>query len=231
MDTKKLKEIINENGLSIFDDYLLFAKKLIFSFNPEIASILLICLSNKNNVKALLKKDKDKESVTKIIEESTHFNHEYSITITDYLMAVFSNKQLDEWKKLNGKDIKEFLNSAFSFEDEINCIWEPNGCIVYMICKLEYQLEIKVVNKELALKIIKENFKNEFVKREDIEKMFMKKISEKIRKDFSYYCSCDDDCEPLCEDYSLNDVISNILDEYGLEIEADYHGSKSDYLS
>ncbi len=232
MNNTALIEIINENGLSILTSNEKLFEKLNAKFSQEETALFMLIFSKKKCLNELKMRRKTQNEIAQVLRELYHFTHEYALEISGYLLTVFSDSQLNTWDANRKKGVYEFMNSRFKFGNSACVCWRPryySNC--YLECTLNYELHIGVWEDMKVLEFINSHFPNEFVKKDTIVNFFQSIIHRAIVEDFKDFCTCDDETEPCCDEYS-EDILDTLREKYGLEIEVlEWDGQTSNYKS
>lgn len=228
----RLKEIIDRNGPDYLADkpYEVY-KELKRNGNGEtdkkIAGAILYFLVNGLLEEA--REKSDQASLSKTIQSRCCLNKKMADMLAAIFLSLYSQDHKEEWKEKELEGLTQFLQEEFECTWEGFAVWDAgNGTV-----DCHYEAEIVLLPKALAAKddkLVQMFKKNPFMKQEDIEKYFEKKLFEHLDNEFQYYCTCDDYYQPVVEDFELRYYVEEWCKKNGFEIEVcEGNGEDSGY--
>lgn len=228
-----LKELIDNNG----EDYL---KNETFKVYKELidskildknTSVCILHLLLSVDIKEVVTKEEDKDSISKIIQKECYFNKKIADYLTQIFISLYSNDNKTEWKNNELVGLKEFIDEIFKYEWNGSSTWESEG--ISVDCEYNATIILKPTKKILEDKELSDLLnKNKFLSKEAIYDYFADKLEKYLDDDFEYYCTCDDYYPPVAEDYydNLDGNVKSWCKENGFEFKScEGEGETGDY--
>ena len=201
---KKLKEIIDKNGLSYMTDepYQVY-KELLESkaADRKTAGAFLHALVNGMQIEA--EKDGDIQRLSSMIKRECSFNKAMADRISGIFSTLYSPDNKAGWEKEDKEGLAQFLKEEFSLNWKGFAVWDAgNGTV-----DCHYEADIVLMPMEAAVedkKLKRLLEKNPFMSKESIREYFAKGIKEYLDREFGEYCTEDDYYQPVVEDFGIN---------------------------
>ena len=204
MTVQKLKEIIDQNGLTYLTDapYQIYEELLKSkAADRKTAGALLLALVN--GIQAEAEKNSNLPDLSHTIKRDCGLNKAMADEIAGILSDLYSPDNKAEWRKMNKAGLAQFLCEEFSLTWNGFAVWDAgNGTVDCHYDADIVLMPLKAAAEDRALKRLLE--KNPFMSKVSIREHFTKGLIEFLDAEFEEYCTEADYYQPVVEDYGDN---------------------------
>jgi len=199
-----LKAIIDRSGTSYLKDkaYELYCELLKSgAVERKTAAAVLYILAL--GIMETIEFSSDLEKISETIRKECSLSKKMSDKLALIFSSLYSETHKKEWKKKDKEGLRAFLKEKFVFNWKGFAVWDAGSCT--MDCHYEAEIILMPTeklskDKELA-KLLE---KNPFMTKDDICKLFEKRLGKYLDSEFEDYCTCDDYYPPVVEDFDDN---------------------------
>ena len=155
--------------------------------------------------------------LSKAIQKECGFNKRVTDRLAEIILCLYSSTNRRMWKKMDGEGLQAFLDEEFVYTWKGFAVWdEGNGTVD---CSYEANIVLKPTeeaakDKELT-RLLK---KNPFMEKDEIHKVFEKKLREYLDYEFEEYCTEDDYYQPVVEDFEIEYRVTEWSKKNGFEV-------------
>lgn len=214
----ELKRVIDLNG----PDYLTrrpyqVYEELKYSSGVSDKTAALVLYALVNDIPSVVTTDMDMVSLSKTIKKACDLNKKSADILTVIFLGLYSPEHKRSWEIKDREGLILFLKDEFVCRWNGFTVWDEGRGTVDCYYRAEimlYPTEDVVADKGL-LKMLDDN---PFTTKEEISDYFRESLREHLDDTFEAYCIADDDYQPVCEEFDVDEYVSEWCDEYGLEM-------------
>lgn len=171
------------------------------------------------------------EELSEYLQKSCCLKKKMADFMAQMYLSLFSDENIDLWRKMSNAGFREFCKGTWEFKWEGHSLWAAD--YVCVDCDCDATAVIKVMQPNKVKKAIEAQLRNNpFFSCEEIYNEFSALLIARLDNDFDYYCTSDEECPPVVEDYFGNceEMVENFCKEYGMQlISFDFNGVTGDY--
>ena len=223
-----LENIIDEQGSEYLQrsPYAVYQKLISEKARPDYARLVLITLLCNASVKA---GEMDASELSNDLQKGCFLRKKAADQIATMYKRLFSEENVNSWKKKEYSGFKEFCECTWEFEWEGSGKWSRGSG--YHDCWCTVLADVKVTNRALAEKVVSKLLKkNPFIDEDTIFKQFQKKMEDALEEDFHDYVTCDAYYPPVMEEYDAEYALSKCCKALGLKlVHVSSSGDMSDF--
>ena len=228
---RKLKAIIDQEGLNYLtsDPYRVYIMLLSSGIaDKKICAALLHTLLM--DIPSLyLNHTCDEDNAIEVIMKECCFDRETASMFADMYQELFSEENIQEWKRKDQSGLISFLRKELSVSWNGTGIWERDD--VYVSCEYHADIILKAILSDFRdIGLMHMLRDNPFLDEEAISEYFRKSLISYLDKEFQEYCECDDYYPPVGEDFDAEGYVEEWCNDRGFSLVSfEGEGETGDY--
>lgn len=229
---EKLASIIDEKGpSSLTDDPYGAYQEILKSGTADrrTAGALLHVLVSGVAGEASL--NPDMYRLSSFIMKSCCLNKTMSDFMAEVLSDLYSEENLECWKMMDRNGLRDFLIQDFKVSWKGSADWSGGGGSVH--CSFDAEIVLTPSEKAVSDSVLAVLIgKNPFMSAGEIHDYFAQKLTDYLDDKFEWYCSAEEYCPPVAEDFELDYYLADWCKNNGFAMAScDGEGSTSDFDS